>query len=91
MYLLSVLAQDEEMQRKGCVGIFMNLNLFWRSVEPADISNLTNLMMNFGPIRYVGFHICNDLPQQSMVSNVETLVSSKPRFTYSRVRFHSGT
>jgi hypothetical protein len=88
MYLLSVLAQDEETQRKGCVGIFMNVHPFRRPVELAF--NLTNLMTNIGPMRYEAIHFCVD--EQSMPPNLESVVSSVHQPTRcARIRFHSGT
>jgi hypothetical protein len=89
MYLLSVLAQDEETQRKGCVGIFVNRNPFRQSMEHAF--KLTNLFLNLGPIRYVGFHFCIDDHKQSMVAHLETVLSTAPQFSRVRFRFHSGT
>ena len=93
MYLLSVLAQDEETQRKGCVGILLNTNrLVRRPVEPADGFNLlTNLMGNLGPIRYVGYHFCDEDPKQNVMSNLGSIVSAAPEFIHLRFRFHSGT
>jgi hypothetical protein len=88
MYLLSVLAQDEETQRKGCVGIFMNVHPFRRPAELAF--NLTNLLNNIGPIRYEGWHFCVD--EQSMPSNLGPVVSSVHLSTrFARLRFHAGT
>jgi hypothetical protein len=87
MYLLSVLAQDEESQMTGCVGIFMNVNPFRRPVEFAF--NLTNLLSNIGPIRYEAFHFCID--EQTMPSNLEAVVSSVHHPTRcARIRFHAG-
>jgi hypothetical protein len=88
MYLISVLAQDEETQRKGYVGIFMNVHPFRRPVELAF--NITNLLTNIGPIRYEGWHFCVD--EQSMPSNLEAIVSSVHLSTScARIRFHAGT
>jgi hypothetical protein len=88
MYILSVLAQDEETQRKGCVGIFMNVHPFRRPAELAF--NLTNLLTNIGPIRYEGYHFCLD--EQSMPSNLEAIVSSVHLSTRCvRIRYHAGT
>jgi hypothetical protein len=92
MYVLSVLAQDEETQRKGCVGILMTTNPFRRPVEPAYTFKLVNLMGNLGPIRYVGYHFCiDDLQEQSTISNLENIVASAQQFARMRFRFHSGT
>jgi hypothetical protein len=94
MYLLSVLAQHEETQRKGCVGIlFENTNhhpVRW-PVEPADAFNLTDLMWNLAPIRYVGYHFCDDDPKQIMISDLESVMSAVHQLTSLRFRFHSGT
>jgi hypothetical protein len=90
VYLLSILAQDEETQKKGCVGIFINMKAFGVPVDPAHAFQLTNLMGNLGPIRYVGYHFCSDDPQQTRVSNLETIVSSAQESTRVRFRFHSG-
>jgi hypothetical protein len=94
MYLLSVLAQDEETQRKGCVGIlFENANHHpvRQPVQQADAFNLTDLMWNLGPIRYVGYHFCNDDSKRIMISNLESTMSAVHPFTSLRFRFHSGT
>jgi hypothetical protein len=92
MYALCVLAQDEETQRKGCVGVFMNMNPFRWPVEPAYTFKLVNLMGNLGPIRYVGYHFCiDDLQEQSTISNLENIVASAQQFARMRFRFHSGT
>jgi hypothetical protein len=91
MYLLSVLAQDEETQRKGCVGIFMSMNPLRRPVEPADPFEHFNLMVDLAPIRYLGYHFCDDDSQQTMISRVETVLSAAQKFKRLRFRFHSGT
>jgi hypothetical protein len=91
MYLLSVVAQDEEAQRKGCVGMFMNMDPFLLPVEPEAAFKLSNMMFNVGPIRYVGMHFCIDDTQQSMFSKLETVLSSTQQSTRARFRFHSGT
>jgi hypothetical protein len=94
MYLLSVLAQDEETQRKGFVGIFMNMDTFKWPVTPAESNDIYHFMGNLAPIRYVGFHFCNDAdPRQTMTSNYETTVlpSAQDQYTFLRLRFHAGT
>jgi hypothetical protein len=92
MYLLSVLAQDEETQRKGCVGIFINMKPFRRPVDQSDWLKLANLMGNLAPIRYLGYHFCEDDSQQTVSSRIETLLSAAAsQFDRLRFRFHSGT
>ena len=91
MYLLSVLAQDEETQRKGCVGILFNIDPFRRPADPADAVHLSNLYLNLGPIRHVGFHLCYDEPQPTMILNLESALSSANQFSRVRFRVHSGT
>jgi hypothetical protein len=86
MYLLSVLAQDEETQRKGCVGIFMNVHPFRRPAEPAAIFNLANLMIKLGPIRYEGWHFCLD--EHSMISKPKVLLARQ--LPCLRIRYHAG-
>jgi hypothetical protein len=66
MYVLSILAQDEDTQRKGCVAIIMNIDPFRRPVDPVDHSRLANFMGNDGPVRYGACHFC--VSQQSMFS-----------------------
>ena len=90
MYLLSVLAQDEDSQREGCVGITLNMSPF-RPVDPADTFRLTNLMSSLARIRYVGYHFCIDgLQQESMISSFGTVLSSAHQFSLVRFRVHSG-
>ena len=91
MYLLSVLAQDQATQRKGCVGILMNVNPLQGPPKPADTLKLTNLMVNVGPVRYVGYHF--SLSQKSMISTLQPiLLATSPLSTRcARIRFHSGT
>ena len=91
LYFLSVLAQDEETQRKGCVAILFNMHPFRRPMDPGDAVHLPNLYMNLGPIRYVGHHFCYDEPQPSMISNLESALSSVHQFSRVRVRVYSGT
>jgi hypothetical protein len=91
MYMLSVLAQDEETQMKGCVGIFMNMNPFRRPVELAATFSLTNLILNLAPVRYVGYHFCSADSQQSAISKLESIFSSAPQSGRVRFRYHSGT
>jgi hypothetical protein len=95
MYLISAFAQDEETQRKGCVGIFMNMKPFRRPVDPADDSkNIYHFMGNLAPIRYVGYHFCNDEdPRKNMISSVKPTEppSAHQPATFLRLRFHSGT
>jgi hypothetical protein len=67
MYVLSILAQDEDTQRKGCVAIIMNIDPFRRPVDPVDHFRLANFMGNDGPVRYGACHFC--VSQQSMISN----------------------
>jgi hypothetical protein len=90
MYLLSVLAQDEETQRKGCVWVLLNIKPLVSPGERADAVHFTNLMVNLGPIRHVGIHFCYDAPQQTMISNLEALLSSANQFSCVRFRIHSG-
>ena len=91
MYLLSVLAQDQATQRKGCVGILMNVHPFQRPAKPTDAFRLTNLMANVGPVRYVGYHFCAS--HKSMILNLQPiLLATSPILTRcARIRFHSGT
>jgi hypothetical protein len=90
MYVLSVLAQDEETQRKGCVGILLNMKPFRQPTGAADTLSLANFMGNLSPVRYVGYHLCIDNPQQSMLAAI--LSATTHQITRSvRVRFHSGT
>jgi hypothetical protein len=94
MYVLSILAQDEETQRKGCVGILMNIDPFWRPIEKADNFRLPNLMCNLGPVRYGGFHFC--VSRKTMISNpvTQSILSAMTSQIFARsvrFRFHSGT
>jgi hypothetical protein len=95
MYVLSIAAQDEDTQRKGCVGILINVDPFRRSVEPADNLKLCNFMANLGPVRYVACHFC--VSQESRISNALTLsiLQATPRWCTGtrcvRFRLHSGT
>jgi hypothetical protein len=93
MYLLSVLAQDEETQRKGCVGVFMNMKPFRRPTEAADTVSITNFVGNLAPIRYVGYHFCNDEdPRKVVISPLEPIEPpSAHQSPFLRLRFHSGT
>jgi hypothetical protein len=91
MYLLSVLAQDEEAQRNGCVGIFMNMDPFLLPVEAVASFKVAHLLFNVGPIRYVGMHFCIDDTQQSVFSKLENILSSAQQSTRVRFRYHSGT
>jgi hypothetical protein len=91
MYFLSVLAQDEDTQRQGCVMILFNMDPFRRPMDPADSVHLTNLNNNLGPIRFVGYHFCYDEPQPAMISNLETALSSSHQSSRVRFRVHSGT
>ena len=91
LYLLSVLAQAEETQRKGCVGLLFNMHPFRRPMHPEDAVHLTNLMINLAPIRYVGHHFCYDEPQPTTISNLESALSSVHQFSRVRVRVYSGT
>ena len=90
MYLVSVLMQDEETQRKGCVGILFNTNPFRRPMDPTDAVHCTNLMINLAPIRYVGFHFCYDDLHRTMISTLAILLSSAGQFNCARSRVHSG-
>jgi hypothetical protein len=95
MYVLSIAAQDEDTQRKGCVGICINVDPFQRSVVPADLLKLCNLMANVGPVRYVGCHFC--VSQKSMLSNslALSILQATPQWCTGtrcvRFRLHSGT
>jgi hypothetical protein len=91
MYMLSVLAQDEETQMKGCVGILFNMNPFGKPTGVGDTFSLTNLISNLAPVRYVGYHLCIDNPQLSsmlgaMLSATAHIITRCVRF-----RIHSGT
>jgi hypothetical protein len=68
----------------------MNMSPFRLPVEPAAASNLTNLMGNLAPIRYVGSHFCID---DTVISKIETstILSSAQQSARVRCRFHSGT
>ena len=91
LYFLSVVAQDEETQRKGCVAILFNMHPFRRPMDPNDSVRLTNVNMNLGPIRFVGHHFCYDEPQPTMISNLESAMSSAHQFSRVRIRVYSGT
>ena len=91
LYFISVLAQDEETQRKGCVLVLFNMHPFRRPMDPNDSVRLTNVNMNLGPIRFVGHHFCYDEPQPSMISNLESAMSSVHQFSRIRFRVYSGT
>ena len=91
LYFISVLAQDEETQRKGCVAILFNMHPFRRPMDPEGAVHLPNLYMNLGPIRYVGHHFCYDEPQPSMISNLESALSSVHQLNRVRIRVYSGT
>ena len=91
LYFLSVLAQDEETQRKGCLTILFNMHPFRRPMDPEGVVHLPNLYMNLGPIRYVGHHFCYDEPQPTMISNLKKTLSLADQFSCVRIRVHSGT
>jgi hypothetical protein len=94
MYILSVLAQDEETQRKGCVGISLNIEPFWIPAESAHYFRFANLVGNLAPVRYVSYHFCIDDPLKAMmISNLGAILSATANKITRCVRFriHSGT
>ena len=69
----------------------MNMNPVRRPMEPVDPFEHFNLMVDLAPIRYLGYHFCDDDSQQTMISRVETVLSAAHEFKRLRFRFHSGT
>ena len=70
----------------------MNMNHFdRRPVESADPFEHFNLIVDLAPIRYLGYHFCDDDSQQTMISRVERALSAAHKLKRLRCRFHSGT
>ena len=93
LYFISVLAQDEETQRKGCVLVLFNMHPFRRPMGPPPAAAIHSAhLIKLSPIRYVGLHLCYDDPHQTMSSNLAILLSSSAdQFNCARTRVHSGT
>jgi hypothetical protein len=92
MYIISTIAREEEIQKKGFVGLFINKDPFLISVVQKGAWNLAKLTLNIAPVRCMGSHFCFDHGAKKVMLTVfHTVLMTAQTRARVRFRFHSGS